>query len=99
MPRYDFRCAAGHAFELEVTRDERAAPCRCGLTARRELSVGVGISGTRPTPTRLRDVNVSRAVEAQHEIVHRSEQAGVTPPDFLGEAKRRIAAGEVRAIG
>ena len=50
------------------------------------------------TPTQFRDINLNRAVEAHGETLLAAERAGVESPDVLGEAKRRVAAGEVRAI-
>lgn len=97
MPRYDFGCSSGHITEQVVDRDIRSATCDCGASAERLLSLGVSVGGMR-TPTQYHDINLNRAVEAHGETLLAAERAGVEPPDTLGEAKRRVAAGEVRAI-
>lgn len=57
-----------------------------------------GINGFTRQPTRERYVNLSRAVEAQHEIIYTAEKHGIEPPDLYQAAKDRIARGDVKAI-
>jgi len=57
-----------------------------------------GINGFTPRPTKEHYVNLSRAVEAQHEIVHEAARQGTVAPDLFQIAKDRIARGDVKAI-
>lgn len=101
MPRYDYQCAAGHIQESLESRETDAIDCGfCGEAARRVVSAGAvaGAIGFTPRPTREHYVHLDRAVNAQHEIIDQCRRAGIQPPDLYGEAKRRIAAGEVEAI-
>lgn len=99
MPRYDYRCAAGHETETEASRFVRDVPCSvCDRAAQRLISTGVGIVGMMPTPTTEARIPFSRYLEAQGELVESARKQGVEPPDLWGAAKRRIARGDVQAI-
>ena len=98
MPRYDFCCLRGHVTEASVSRETHEIACACGVRAYRMLTVGVGISGFRATPTSQAYVPFSRYLEAQGEVVESSRRAGVEPPDLWSAAKQRIARGDVKAI-
>lgn len=102
MPRYDYRCAAGHIKERIGGFNEKSVRCRCGLTAQR-LSVyreqylgGDGITAHRPT--REAPVNITRFTEAHGEVLRDAEKAGTTAPDLLRVAQERVKRGDVLAI-
>ena len=99
MPWYEYRCAAGHVTEQRQPRHVGEIDClRCGLSAQRLVSSSVGIAGFAQRPTREAPIPLSRAIEAQHEIVYQSERAGIQPPDLMAAARRRVARGDVKAI-
>ena len=98
MPRYDYRCVAGHVTEHQQHRDCAEVDCFCGLIARRLISANVGVSGFVPTPTAQARIPFSHYLEAQGEMVEASRRAGIEPPDLWGLAKQRIARGDVKAI-
>lgn len=101
MPRYDFRCDAGHITEHVTPHAVETAACPCGAAARRQpYSPGhvPGVTGFAARPTREAPIAVSRYIEAQHEMVDRAARTGVRAPDPVREAVRRIQRGEVAAI-
>lgn len=98
MPRYDYRCEAGHTHEARASRDTGSLICpECGQTAQRLIGAA-GMSGFARTPTREARLNVSRFIEAQHELVHTAAKHGEEPPDLWAAAKRRVARGDAIAI-
>lgn len=100
MPLYDFRCRADHSTEHLAGFDVSEIVCpACGLPARRSAVNLIRHTGFVPTPTKEHYIPLSRAIEAQHEMVYQAEKHGVQAPDLWKEAKRRVAAGEVKAIG
>lgn len=94
MPRYDYRCAAGHVEEVvaPVTTSSTACP-RCGVTAERVAvpSRPPRVNGFALQPMRERPIRLDRAVNAQHEMVARAARQGITLPDPLTVAKRQAA--------
>lgn len=101
MPRYDYRCAAGHEQEVQASRDDREVPCvTCGAVAQRFIAAAhvPGAIGFTPKPTREHYVNVNRAVEASAEIAHIAEKTNTPVPDFWKIAKDRVRRGDVQAI-
>lgn len=99
MPRFDFRCAAGHAFEEIAPRDTHTLTCPCGQTAQRELSVPFlpGISGRAATPKNQRELKMGEYREAAQEVNYqyeRIEQSGqeIARPDYTTIAKQRASA-------
>ena len=102
MASYDYRCQSGHVTESRQGYSVDLIYCSCGLPAQRQpFTRGhlPGVSGFVPTPTAQRYVNLNRAIEQQHEMVYLAEKHGILPPDPWAIAKRRIATGEVKAIG
>ena len=97
-PRYDFRCAAGHVTEQRQPREIGAIDCDCGLTAQRLISSGVGSIGFAARPTREAPIPLTRALDAQSDILYHAEKQGHTAPDFWGIAKERVRRGDVKAI-
>lgn len=98
MPRYDIACGAGHLFEVFEDRETVARVCpQCREPARRVISAP-GINGLTPKPTREHYVNVGRAMEAQHELVHQAERAHVPMPDLWKVAQDRVRRGDAVAI-
>ena len=99
MPRYDYRCPGGHVTEALRPREEDTCPCpQCGLPAESVVLSPPGVIGFVPRPTREASVNLTRAVEAQHELVHTAQRHGIEPPDPLKLAKERVSKGNVKAI-
>lgn len=101
MPRYDYRCEAGHEREAFESRDTDLIPCPdCGRPSRRFVSAAhvPNANGFTPKPTKEHYVNLNRAIEAQHELVYQAEKAHVDPPDLWKAAKARIKRGDVVAI-
>lgn len=101
MPRYDYQCTAGHVRESTEDRETSSVACSaCGGVARRIVVPGhaPGVNGFTQKPTREHYVPLGRALEAQHEIVHQAERAGIQAPDLWSEAKRRVRRGDVQAI-
>ena len=101
MPYYDWRCSAGHEHEATASRDTPSVPCTsCGQPAQRFISAthAPRANGFTPKPTREHYINLSRAIEAQHEIVYEAEKHHVEPPDLWKAAKQRVARGDVVAI-
>ena len=99
MPWYEYRCAAGHVTEQRQPRDIGEIDCAvCSLTAQRLIPSSVGFSGFAQRPTREAPIPLSRAIEAQHEIIYQSNRAGIQPPDLMKAARQRIARGDVKAI-
>jgi hypothetical protein len=93
MPRYDFRCEAGHVGEHMVSRGTYEVPCACGLAAQREVVPSrVGVTGVTVPPMRERKLPISRFQEAHGTLLHESAKAGVEPPDTWSAAKRAAAA-------
>ena len=92
MPLYDFRCPEGHSAErfASFAVSEIACPA-CGLPARRSSVNRISFGGFADVPFREHRVNLTRAVEAQHELVYQAEKHHVELPDFLGEARRKAA--------
>lgn len=100
MPRYDYRCGAGHETEATENRETDSIACFCGQASKRVISAAhvAGAVGFTQKPTREHYVRLDRAINAQHEVIDQCRRAGIQPPDLYGEAKRRIVAGEVEAI-
>lgn len=101
MPRYDFRCTAGHITEHVTPHAVATVACACGASARRlPYSPGhvPGVTGMAARPTREAPVHLDRAMGAHAEILDQSRRAGVAPPDFLSIARERVRRGEVAAI-
>lgn len=101
MPRYDYRCGLGHVTEAVNPVSVDVIYCACGRAAlRAPFSPGhlPGATGFVATPTKERYVNVNRAIEAQHELIHQAEKHNVKLPDFWQIAKDRVSSGEVKAI-
>lgn len=98
MPRYDFRCAAGHVFEDIVSRDTRSVPCSCGQRAQRELSVPSLITARASTPSDQREFKMGAYREAAQEVEHHYQKleyerdGPVARPDYTTIAKQRAAA-------
>lgn len=84
--------------EASVSRETHEIACACGVRADRMLTVGVGISGFRATPTSQAYVPFSRYLEAQGEVVESARRAGVEPPDLWKVAQERVRRGDVKAI-
>lgn len=101
MPRYDFRCDAGHITERVTSHTVDRVTCPCGAPSQRQpYSPGhvPGVTGFAARPTREAPIAVGRYIEAQHEMVDRAARTGVPAPDPVREAVRRIQHGEVAAI-
>lgn len=101
MPRFDYRCPAGHLRESVEDRETTAIGCAdCGATAQRTFVAGhlPRINGFTPKPTREHYIRAGQAMEAQHEIIDACERANVEPPDLLGIARKRIARGDAVAV-
>lgn len=94
MPRYDFRCPAGHITEEVAGFDQSTSLCACGAESAREQvpSRPARFNGFAIPPMRERKIPLSRFVEAQGEMVRAAERTGVQAPDVLGIAKRQAAA-------
>ena len=76
---------------------EAACPV-CGLPARRSQINLIQHNGFALTPTKDRYINLNRAVEAQHELVHEAEKHHAELPDLWKLAKDRVSSGAVKAI-
>lgn len=99
MPKYDWRCAAGHEHEAYEDRHVHERECsQCLRPAQRQLSVVAGITGLVSTPTAYVPIPFSRYLEAQGEVVESARRAGVEPPDLWGAAQARIKRGDAKAI-
>lgn len=101
MPRYDYRCGVGHVTEAVNPVSVDLIYCACGRAAlRAPFSPGhlPGKSGFVATPTKERYINLNRAVEAQHELIHQAEKHHVELPDLYKVAKAQVARGDVKAI-
>ena len=102
MPTYDYRCSKGMITEavLPYGTSEIGCPC-CGGVAQRlavyaEQTI-IGETVARPNGRRLGNSAKNKygqwdlriVKEAQHELVHDAEKAGVAPPDLWSAAKRK----------
>ena len=99
MPTYDYRCSKGMITEavLPYGTSEICCPC-CGGVARRlavyaEQTI-IGVDGAK-TPLGNSAKNkhgqwdLRIVKEAQHELVHDAEKAGIEPPDLWSAAKAK----------
>lgn len=91
MPRYDFRCRAGHTTERRASFETELISCPCGLPARRSEVNDISVVGFADVPLTEHRIPLSRAIEAQHELIHEAEKHHVELPDFLGAAQRKAA--------
>lgn len=87
MPRYDYKCPAGHLFEQEAGYDDSKFPCQkkgCDLLAKREAVYeqyvtfkGDGFTTTvtpppRPVPKSTRKENTKIDFEIKDQFAHDS---------------------------
>jgi len=101
LPRYDYRCAAGHIKERIGGFNEKSVRCECGRMGRRMISREIYLGGdgiTVPRPTRAAPVNLTQFTEAHGEVLRDSERAGVTAPDLFRVAQERVKRGDAVAI-
>lgn len=98
MPRYDYRCAAGHTAESWQGFDVRSIDCPCGLAAQRIVLTAPGVTGFVSRPTSEAPIRFNDYLEAHGEMVRSAERQGIEAPDLWGKAKERIRRGEVKAI-
>jgi len=99
MPRYDYRCDRSHVAESVQAHDTDVITCgSCTAPARRIILSAPLVNGFTPRPTKEAPIHVSRFQEAHGEMLRDHEKAGIPPPDFYAEAKRRVARGDVAAI-
>lgn len=101
MPRYDIACKAGHQHEVIESRETNERPCpQCNQPANRVILPGhiPSANGFTMKPTKEHYVNVGRAMEAQHEMIHTAEKNGIEAPDLWKVAKSRVERGDVVAI-
>lgn len=92
MPTYDYRCANGHLQTLRRGYETAQVPCPCGWLAQRQAVNLVGRSGFAFTPYNQRRINVDRAINAQHDLLHQAQKQGTALPDLWAMSKRRAAA-------
>ena len=87
MPLYDFRCPAGHVIERRVALGVAVVECACGARAKRLVVPlpAAHVMAAKPP------INLKRALEADAEVKHAYQRAGVEPPDFPGAARRVVA--------
>ncbi len=102
MPHYDYRCSKGKITEAvhDYGVSEIDCPC-CGGVAVREAVYAeqtiIGETVARPNGQRLGKSAKNKhglwdmgiVEEAQHELVHDAEKAGIEPPDLWSAAKAK----------
>lgn len=86
MPLYEFRCAAGHLEERLSTLEEAPRPCSCG-----RMAVRNAVNRFSPIAAAPRRLNLAKGLEADAEMKHNYQRAGLEPPDIVGAAARHVA--------
>ena len=100
MPRYDYRCKEGDVTEAvrEMSVTEIVCPSCGGVAQRQAVYANQIIRGETVARPQLGNYSHHRGrfdvgivQEAQHEIIHDSEKAGIEPPDLWKQGKEKAA--------
>ena len=101
MPRYDYRCKEGDVTEAvrEMSVTEIACPSCGGVAQRQAVYANQHIRGETVARPRLGSsiknkhgqFKLGLYAEAQSEIIHDSEKAGIEPPDLWKQGKEKAA--------
>ena len=99
MPRYDYRCSQRHVTEAVREMAVTEIVCPCGQPALRQAIyasqtiIGETVAKPRlgnPSRDKAGRFRLDQFVEAQSEIIHDCNKAGVESPDLLAHSKEKV---------